>query len=54
MALIMIDNCPECKDDNIRLKRSREQSSAGGEMEWYCSNCSRVVHDGGRQERPSR
>ena len=51
MALISIDSCPQCQGERIRLQVSREQSSAGGEMDWYCADCRRVVHDGGRKER---
>jgi hypothetical protein len=49
MAIISVDSCPACSGSSLQLRSSREQSVAGGEVEWYCRDCRRVVADGGNK-----
>lgn len=49
MAIISVDSCPSCSGSSLQLRSSREQSVAGGEVEWYCRDCHGVVADGGNK-----
>ncbi|GAB3754847.1 hypothetical protein GCM10027591_03820 [Zhihengliuella somnathii] len=51
MALIDIEECPSCHGKRIRRRKAREQSVAGGDMDWWCDDCRRVVADAGRVRR---